>query len=456
MNTELKENYNERLKRSILYSLNYTSKGFYGFLLVILAVVAWGGYAYIVQLRNGLIVTGMNDLILWGAYIVNFDFFIGISYAGTLVSAVLRISGAKWRTPITRIAEGIAIAALLIGALMPILDLGRPDRIADLFIYGRLLSPLVWDIISITTYLVACLVYLYLPLIPDLALLRDSMGKGTSSAKRKFYAFFAAGWNNTPEQKQSLEKGIRIMTIVIIPIAILVQTVVSYIFAMTLRIGWNSTIYGPYFVIGAVFSGIAAILIAMAIFRKLFHLEEFITEKHFRYLSYLLITLLLFYAYFTFSEYLTIGYKVELGEKELLAQLMIGKSAGWFWSFIIGGLVVPAFLIIFRKMRVIPRVVAASIFVIVAMWIKRFIIVLGTLQVPLMTFEFGVYKPSWVEISISMAALAGFVLIFAIFAKIFPIISIWEVSEEHHEQPTPEAPSEKIPRVFGRQNRRDG
>jgi len=452
MNTDSNENYNNRLKSAVLRPLSHTSKGYYAFLAVLLAIVAWGGFAYFIQLRYGLGVTGLNNVTLWGLYIVNFIFFIGISYAGTLVSAVLRITGANWRTPITRMAEVIAIVGILIGGLMPFIDLGRPDRISNLFIFGRLESPLVWDVIAIITYLIACLIYLYLPLIPDLALIRDSLEEGSSPFRKKFFSFFAAGWINTPEQRKSLEKGMHITSIIIIPIAIFVHTVVAFIFAMTLRPGWNSTIYGPYFVFGAVFSGIAAILIVMAVFRKLFHLEEFIVEKHFRYLSYLLMTLLLFYAYFTFSEYLTIGYKVEAGEKELLSSLMIGKSAVWFWAFIIGGLLVPAFLILFRKIRVIPRVVTASILIFVAMWIKRFVIVLGTLQIPLMPFEFGVYTPNWVEISISLAALAGFVLLFALFAKFFPIISIWEVTEEkNHEQPAPgEILTGNIRRLLGR------
>ena len=448
MKSDINEDYNERLKNTILQPLTHNSKGYNGFLLVILAVIAWGGYAYITQLRHGLIVTGMRDVILWGVYVVNFVFFIGISHAGTLVSAILRVTGANWRTPITRMAEVITVVALMVGGLMPFIDMGRPDRALNLFIYGRLMSPLVWDIISIATYLTGSLIYLYLPLIPDLALIRDSMGKESSPIRRKFYTLFAVGWRNTPEQKQRLEKGIRIMAVLIIPIAISVHTVVSYVFAMTLRPGWNSTIFGPYFVIGAIFSGIATILIVMAIFRKLYHLEEYITEKHFRYLGYLLMTLLLVYTYFTLSEYITIGYKLELGNKELLAQLMLGKSAFWFWSFIIGGLVVPAFLILFKKIRIIPRIVIASVLINVTMWIKRFVIVLGTLQVPMMPFEFGVYKPTWVEISVTLAALAGFVLLFALFTKVFPIISIWEVSEEHKEKPTLEyVPNENISQI---------
>ncbi len=438
MASDLNNNYETRLKNSVFYPLYHTSRSYKAFVFVLLAIIAWGGYNYISQLRYGLSVTGLNDTTFWGLYIVNFVFFIGISYAGTLVSAVLRVTGASWRTPITRMAEVIAVVGLMIGGLMPFIDLGQPERVVNLFIYGRLLSPLVWDIVSIITYFVACLIYLYLPLIPDFALLRDDLGRDASPVRRRFYTFFAAGWRNTPEQRRGLEKGMRIMAVIIIPIAIFVHTVVAYIFSLTLRPGWNSTIYGPYFVIGAIFSGTATILIVMAIFRRLFHLEEYITEKHFRYLSYLLMALLLFYAYFTFTEYLTLGYTTELGERELLNQLLQGSSAVWFWTFIVGGLLIPAFLIVFRKMRVIPRVVIASVFIFLGMWIKRFVIVVGTLQVPLISTEFVVYKPTIVEISITLAALAGFALLFAIFAKVFPMVSIWEVSEEHKKKRSPE------------------
>jgi Ni/Fe-hydrogenase subunit HybB-like protein len=428
------EEYNRRLESAVFKPLSHTTKGYYGFIFFMLAIIAWGLFAYITQLRNGLIVTGMNDVTLWGVYIINFVFFIGISHAGALVVAILRLSGAHWQTPINRLAEVITAVALMVGGLMPIIDMGRPDRILNLFIHGRLTSPLVWDILSITTYLTGSLIFLYLPLIPDMAILRDRLGEKASPIKRKLYTLLAAGWKNTPEQIKRLDKAIRRMTIIIIPIAISVHTVVSFVFAMTLRPGWNSTIFGPYFVIGAIFSGIAGIFLVMAIFRKLFHLEEFITERHFRNLGYLLFTMLLLYAYFTLSEYFTIAYKVEMGDKELLAQLMTGKSAFWFWSFIVGGFVIPAFLIFFKKIRVIPRIVIASVLITIVMWTKRFMIVISTLQVPLMPFEFGVYTPTWVEISITLAALAGFALLFALFAKIFPILPVWELSREHLER----------------------
>ncbi|MBI2288517.1 MAG: polysulfide reductase NrfD, partial [Chloroflexi bacterium] len=326
--------------------------------------------------------------------------------------------------------ELITVVAISIGALMPLIDMGRPERVVNLLLFGRFQSPLLWDIISITSYLTGSLIYLYLPMIPDLALMRDRLGDRASAIKRTIYTVMAVGWRNTPEQRHRLEKAIGIMAVTIIPIAISVHTVVSYVFSMTLRPGWDSTVFGIYFVIGAIFSGIASILIVMAIFRRLFHLEEYITEKHFRYLSYLLLSTLFLYLYLTLGEYITIGYKLEEEEKHLLELLMLGKSAPTFWFFVVGGTVVPAILLLIRRGPTIPRIVTAAVLINVGMWIKRFVILVPSLQVPLMPFEFGAYAPTWVEWSITAGAFAAFMLIFALFAKFLPVLSIWEVAEQ--------------------------
>ncbi len=424
------EAYQQRFERTVLSPLAQTSKGYYVFLFFLLAVVAWGLYAYIIQLRYGLLTTGMRDVVMWGLYLVNFVFFIGISHAGTLISAILRVTHAGWRTPVTRLAEIITVVAISIGALMPIIDLGRPDRVVNLLWYGRFQSPLLWDIISIASYLTGSLIYLYLPMIPDFALMRDRLGRGASALKRRLYTFLAVGWRDTPQQRQRLEKAIGIMAITIIPIAISVHTVVSYVFSMTLRPGYDSTVFGIYFVIGAIFSGIASILIVMAIFRKLYHLEEYITERHFRNLSDLLLATLFLYLYLTLGEYITIGYKMKVEERHLLEALMVGKNALWFWFFVIAGMVIPAFLLILRRVATIPRIITAAILINVAMWVKRFVIIIPSLQIPLMPFEFGAYTPTWVEWSITAGAFAAFILIFAIFAKFLPVLSIWEVAEQ--------------------------
>lgn len=265
---------------------------------------AWGLVAYAVQLRYGLGVTGLRDHVMWGVYIINFVFFIGVSHVGALMSAILRITGAEWRRPITRMAEAITFASLLMGAVMPFVDMGRPDRILHLLTYGRLQSPVLWEMLSIATYLAGSTLFLYVPMIPDLALLRDLFAGGPAW-RHRLYSALALGWKGTPAQWQLLNRTVGTLAILIIPIAVSVHTVVSWIFGMTLRAGWNSTIFGPYFVSGALFSGAAAVVTAMGASRWFYHLEEYVTVSHFRRMGYLLLALGLIYGYFTFAEYLT-------------------------------------------------------------------------------------------------------------------------------------------------------
>ncbi|MBW7881301.1 MAG: polysulfide reductase NrfD [Caldilineaceae bacterium] len=418
-----------RLEQSILRPLTHTSRSWFVWVASLILLTGGGLVAYLYQLRNGLAVTGMRDHVIWGLYITNFVFFIGISHAGTLISAILRVTHAEWRRPITRMAEMITVVALLIGGLMPVIDLGRPDRIPNLIFNARFGSPIIWDFISIATYLTGSLIYLYLPMIPDFALARDRLQRSLPYWRWRLYALFALGWRNTPEQRRRLELGISIMMLLIIPIAVSVHTVVSWIFAMTMRAGWNSTIFGPYFVVGAIFSGIAGIITVMYIFRRIYHLEEYITVKHFRYLAYLLLALDLIYLYFTFSEYLTTAYKMAEGERLLLVQLLSGEYALTFWAFVGGGLILPLLIIALPWTRTIPLIVLASLLVNIGMWLKRFVIVIPSLALPLMPYESGVYAPTWVETMITVSSFAGFALIFTLFAKLFPLISAWEMKE---------------------------
>lgn len=431
----------KRLEEVTLRPLTHTSLLWYLWTAFLILLTGGGLVAYGYQVRQGLVVTGMRDQVIWGLYITNFVFFIGISHAGTLISAILRVTQAEWRRPVTRMAEMITVVALSIGGLMPIIDLGRPDRIPYLLRYGQISSPIIWDFIAIGTYLTGSLIYLYLPLIPDIALVRDRLQSKTRGLRWKFYAFLAMGWQNTPEQIRRLERGISVMMILIIPIAISVHTVVSWLFAMTLRAGWNSTIFGPYFVVGAIFSGIAGIITVMAIFRKVYHLEEYLTAKHFRYLGYLLLTMGLIYLYFTFAEYLTAAYKMEEGEKVLLEALMVGQYSVPFWSFVLGGLIAPILLLALPRTRTIPYIVLASVLVNIGMWIKRFVIVVPSLALPLMPSDWGVYTPTWVELAISAASLGGFALLFTLLTKFFPIVSVWEMREGWEKEQAQAAPA---------------
>jgi molybdopterin-containing oxidoreductase family membrane subunit len=410
------------------------------FVLLLFAIVGAGLFAYSIQLRRGLEVTGMartDDKIMWGLYVTNFVFFIGISHAGTLISAILRVSRAGWRTPITRMAEFITVVALSVGALMPIFDMGRPDRLLNVLRFGRWPSPILWDFFAISTYLVGSLMYLYLPLIPDLATCRDRLQGVVPGWRARLYDRLSIGWNGTPEQRRQLAGGLGLMMIVIIPVAVSVHTVVSWIFAMTLRTGWNTAVFGIYFVAGAIFSGIAMLIVVAAILRRVYHLEALITQQHFVNLGYLLAALSLVMLYFNISELATSGYKLEGSEPVYLGQIFTGSFAPLYWSYIVGGLLLPPAVVAFRPTRRVGWIVGSALLVVVAMWIERYIIVVASLRVPQMPYPNPAsYLPSGVELAISAGALALFALLITLFSRFLPVVSIWEV-REHAEERVP-------------------
>ena len=424
--------WNQRLSRRVTRPLVYTGRSYWILVACLVLVIAWGAYAYSTQLRDGLVVTGMRDRISWGFYITLFVFFIGISHAGTLISAILRVAKAGWRSPITRIAEFVTAVALMIGGLMPIIDLGRPDRIHHMFVFGRWQSPILWDMLAITTYLTGSLIYLYVPMIPDLARCRDRLGNEAAAWKRTFFRLASVGWQGTQKQERYLRVALGFMMVLIIPVAVSVHTVVSWIFAMTLREPWNSTVFGPYFVAGAIYSGMATLVIIMVVLRRVYHLEEYLTKQHFLNLGYMLGGFVLIMLYFNIQELAVTGYKMAGDTHFHFQQLMIGSYAPVFWFYILGGMVIPGLIILNPGTRTVAGILIASIFINIGMWIERFLIVVTGLRVPLMPYEAASYTPSWVEWSVMAGSIAGFTLIIAIFVKLFPIISLWEM-EEHHE-----------------------
>ena len=437
-------------EENLLRSVGETTWRFYAWVAVLSAMVLWGIYAYAHQLRQGLIVTGMRDQVSWGLYITNFVFFIGISHVGALLSAILRFSGAEWRRPLTRMAEAITTASLFMGGLMPIIDMGRPDRLTNLLLYPRIQSPILWDVISVSAYFTGSTLFLWLLLIPDIALLRDTMPH-LPGWRRKLYKTLALNYQHTPGQHQLLERAIAAITLVILPLAISVHTVVSWIFGMTLRPGWDSTIFGPYFVVGALYSGAASVILAMYIFRRIYKLEGYLLPIHFRNLGLLLLALTMLYLYFNINEYLTVAYKFPGTEKRLLDRLFYGDYAADFWLVQAFGVIVPMFLlmaVLGRKRYqhlIIPGVGLASLLVVVGAWAKRYLIIVPTMSSPYLPlqglpWEWAHYQPTWVEWSITVAAFAGFLLTYTVLAKLFPIVSVWETREEQTGEAVAAAP----------------
>lgn len=408
----------------LLRPMEETSRNFYYVVGALGIVLLFAATMYVRQILFGLGVTGMNQPVTWGFYIVNFVFFIGISHAGTLISAILRLTKAEWRRPITRMAEVITAIVLAIGGLHPIIDLGRPDRVLNVFTSGRLQSPLLWDVVSISAYFTASTVYLYVPLIPDIAILRDRGAK-----PQWLYTFLAWGWQGTPPQRKVLERAISILMIMVIPIAISVHTVISYIFSMTLQPGWHSTIFGPYFVVGAIFSGIAALLIVMVVLRKLFHFEAYLREIHFAYLGNLLLVMSLLWFYFTFSEYLTGYFGHEPFEMQVFWYKLTGPYAPYFWPMLACNFLIPVTLLTFKKRKTITKVLISAVAVVIGMWLERLIIVVPALANTHLPDPIGVYVPSLIEWILFLGGVVAFALGLTLFSRFFPLISVWEVQE---------------------------
>ncbi len=435
--SEGKNNVSKKTLNTIVSDLTRPIKNHYGFtpwILFLTGIILLGLFAYIIQLKNGLGVTAMRDYVSWGLYISSFIFFIATALIGMLISAVLGLIGIKWITPISRIAEMIALGFAMWAGLIIIFDMGRPDRILNIFMHGRLQSPIVWDITVVNTYVVISILLFLLPLIPDIPFLKKTM-KDQPKWKQKIYNLLSFGFAGRPEQYALIKRLIRITAILIVPVALAIHTVTSWLFASTLRVGWDSTIFGPYYVTGAFVTGGAAVVIAMFVFSRDFRLKNYITDFHFDKMGRLMVLLMLVYLYFNINEFLVPGYKMKLAEKPHLYELFQGDFALMFWLVQIGGLTLPIILLLFKKMRrPVPSLVIA-VAVIIGAFFKRYIITIPTLLHPHLPIqnvpeEFSTYWPTPIEWSITMMAVAGALLIITILAKLFPVIPIWETAYE--------------------------
>ena len=419
-----------QINEDLLRPVFRTTWRFYAAVAILGAIVVAAFAAFGYQVDHGFGVTGLNWPVYWAFYITNFVFWIGISHAGTLISAILRLANATWRRPVTRCAEVITVFALSIGAMFPIIHLGRPwlafwliPYPSERGIWPNFRSPLLWDFVAIITYLLGSTIFLLLPIVPDWALVRDK----AQGWRRKLYVVLALGWRGTPRQWARLESAMHIMAIVIIPVAVSVHTVVSWDFAMAPVPMWHSTIFGPYFVTGAIFSGIAALLIAMAFVRKLLHLEEYLQPIHFDNLGKLLLMMSLLWFYFVFAEHLTTWYGNETSEMAVFWTHVRGSYAPLFWAMVVCNFVIPFPLLAIKRLRTITGTVVASLAVVIGMWLERFLIIVPSLSHKYLPYSWGSYRPRPVEIIITAGTFAAMGLLYVLFSKFVPIISVWEL-----------------------------
>ncbi len=422
--------FNSTKEKDILSHLITTSLKYKLWIAFLLIIIVLGGYGYYRQIRYGLIVTAMRDYTSWGIYISNFVFFVAISLVGSLFSSILKLNKNEWSKPLIRVSEIIAVAAIICAAAIIIVDMGRPDRFFYVIKYLRIQSPIIWDVIIISTYLVISLILLYVSLLPDIALCRDRL-TAIPKWKKRLYKITAINWSNHPKQVATLKKVSKILAITVLPVAFAIHTVTSWLFATTWRPGWDSTNLGPYFVSGAFMAGAAVIIFTMYLMRIHLKLKDYITELHFEKMGRLLVLLSLVYLYFNINEYLGPAFKMVGVEGEHITELFVGKYAPMYWFVQLFGLIFPIILLTFKVFRKPLPMFIISLFVILGAWFKRFLIVIPSLQHPYLPIQdvddsYLHYIPTWEEWAITMSSFAWLLLIITVLIKLFPVIPIQE------------------------------
>jgi len=397
------------------------------------AVVGIGVFAWVLQLKGGMGVAGYNDHAFWAIYIADVITFIGVSYGGAVVSAILRLTGATWRAPLTRLAEGTAVVTVLIGSALIIPHIGNPIRLYELVTRPNLTAPVFWDFVAVMTYTFASIVFFALPLVPDMATLYQ--GNPEKLGRRaRLYAAVSRGWVGAPRQRKVLAGALGLVSILIIPLAVSVHSVLAWAFATTSRPWWHESIWAPQFVVAALYSGVALVILVVAGFRRGYHLEAFITARHFVRLGFILATFAATYIYLTFADLLPGAYVADKGTEAVFAELLVGRLAPWFWLFAIVGGVLPLLLVALPWTRNIKGMVIAAVLVVPMMWLKRILMVVGGGTYDVVTGAFGRYHPTWVPVAITLAATAAIPLMLMLLFRVVPLLSIDEIEEIEQDQ----------------------
>lgn len=418
----------------VMESMMTTSWKFW-VVLAILAVVVAGCFVYSwgYLIAEGLGVAGVMRPSYWGIFLVNTVFWIGISHAGTFISAILRVMKAEFRRPITRAAELMTTFGLIQAGASIFMHMGRvwlsywmlpiPN---ERMLWPNFHSPLMWDLLAITTYVLSSTMYLFLPLIPDLAMARDR----STGWRKSFFKVLALGFRGTEGEWRHLQTAMNFFAFAIIPVMFSVHTIVSWDFAMAMRPGWSSSVFGPYFVLGALHSGMGAVAIVLFVMRSTMkHMDYFIRKEHFDALGKLMLIVSFAYAYFFFNDYIVQWYGGDRATDNLLHWLEEGKMSWMFYQLILFNIVVPWFTLWSKKIRQTPWLLAAiGMLINVGMYWERYLIVPVMLTINRMPFTWRLYKPG-VEIYLTIGTFALFLLFYMIASRLIPLIPVWEVQE---------------------------
>jgi Ni/Fe-hydrogenase subunit HybB-like protein len=422
-----------RVNEDIIRMLDKPTVKWFALFIPTLGFVGFGLFCFIHQVYSGLGVAGYRHPVFWGVYITDFVFWVGIAHSGTLISAILYLFRANFRMSIYRIAEGMTVFAVLTAGLFPIIHLGRPWNFYWLFPYPNqrelwvnFKSPLLWDVFAVSTYLTVSSLFFFLGLIPDIAAVRDKV----KDVPRKIaYSVLSLGWKGSNWEWLHYTRAYLFFAAFATPLVLSVHSVVSWDFAMSNLPGWHTTIFAPYFVAGAIFSGLGMVITLTVPIRKIFHLEEYITLDNYDGMAKLIIMTSLIVGYAYGVEFFLAWYSGSPYEWGQFYYRVTGQYALFYWIMIVCNVLIPIPLWFKAVRRNVKALFIISIFINIGMWFERFNIIVISLSQGFDPAAWGIYMPSWVEIGITVGSFAWFFMFFLIFIKTLPAVSIAEMKE---------------------------
>ncbi len=422
-----------RVNDDIIRMLDKPTFKWWALFLPTLFFVGFGLFCFIYQVYTGLGVAGYRHPVFWGVYITDFVFWVGIAHSGTLISAILYLFRANFRMSIYRIAEAMTVFAVLTAGLFPIIHLGRPWNFYWLFPYPNqrelwvnFKSPLLWDVFAVSTYLTVSALFFFIGMIPDIAAIRDRV---TEAPRKIIYSILSLGWKGSNWEWLHYSRAYLFFAAFATPLVLSVHSVVSWDFAMSNLPGWHTTIFAPYFVAGAIFSGLGMVIMLTIPIRKIFHLEDYITLDNFDGMAKLIMLTSGIIGYAYAAEFFMAWYSGNPAEWGQFYYRITGEYAIFYWIMIVCNVIIPIPLWFKSVRRNLKILFIMSIFINIGMWFERFNIIVISLSHGFDPAAWGIYKPSWVEVGITVGSFAWFLMFFLIFLKTLPPVSIAEMKE---------------------------
>jgi len=419
----------------ILQAVRFPSRRYLGLLALLAGGMGWAALCFGYQVMTGMGVTGLNLPVGWGTYITSFVFWVGIGHAGTLISAILYLLRVEWRTAVARAAETMTVFAVMTAGMFPLIHLGRVWVMYFIMPYPNTAhlwpnfrSPLVFDVVAITTYLTISALFWYLGLIPDLAAVRDR----ATGRRRWIYGLLSVGWQGENDQWRHYLRAYACFAALATPLVISVHSVVSWDFAVGIVPGWHETLFPPYFVAGAIHSGLAMVLTLLIPLRGVLKLKRVILPRHLEEVAKLIVLT----GFIMLYAYVVEPFMVWYGGNEIERQSMVLRATGpyapYYWVMVFCNAVLP-FALFWKQVRSnLTALFAIGLLINVGMWFERYVIIVGSLSNDFMPSAWFTYAPSWVELSIAIGAGCFFLFMLLVTLRVVPAVSVAESKPEPH------------------------